>query len=36
MSIRKYKAEQMVTVLWQIEVQIANGRPPVHAPGWIS
>ena len=26
MSIRKYKAEQMVTVLRQIEVQIANGE----------
>ena len=25
MSIRKYKAEQIVTVLRQIEVQIANG-----------
>ena len=27
MSIRKYKAEQIVTVLRQIEVQIALGRP---------
>ena len=26
MSIRKYKAEQIVTVLRQIEVQIANGK----------
>ena len=26
MSIRKYQAEQMVTVLRQIEVQIANGK----------
>ena len=26
MSIRKYKAEQSVTVLRQIEVQIANGK----------
>ena len=30
MSNRKYKAEQIVTVLRQIEVQIANGKtaPP--------
>ncbi len=26
MSIRKYKAEQIVTVLRQIEVQMANGK----------
>ena len=26
MSIRKYKAEQIVTVLRQIEVQMANGQ----------
>ena len=26
MSIRKYKAEQIVTVLRQIEVQITNGK----------
>ena len=26
MSIRKYKAEQIVTVLRQIKVQIANGK----------
>ena len=26
MSIKKYKPEQIVTVLRQIEVQIANGK----------
>ncbi len=26
MSIKKYKAEQIVTVLRQIEVQMANGK----------
>ena len=26
MSIRKYKAEQILTLLRQIEVQIANGK----------
>ena len=26
MSIKKYKAEQIITVLRQIEVQIANGK----------
>ena len=36
MSIRKYKPEQIVTVLRQIEVQIANGktaRKPARKPG---
>ena len=26
MSIRKYKADQIVTILRQIEVQMANGK----------
>ena len=26
MPMRKYKPEQIVTVLWQIEVEIANGK----------
>ncbi len=29
MSIRKYKPEQIITVLRQIEVQTANGKPPL-------
>ena len=31
MSIRKYKPEQIVTVLRQIEVQIVNGKTPPQA-----
>ena len=31
MSIKKYKPEQIVVVLRQIEVQIANGKTPPQA-----
>ncbi len=31
MPIRKYKAERIVTLLRQIEVQIANGMPAPQA-----
>ena len=31
MSIRKYKPEQIVVVLRQTEVQIANGKRPLQA-----
>ena len=31
MSIKKYKPEQIVVVLRQIEVQIANGKTPMNA-----
>ncbi len=31
MSIRKYKPEQIIAVLRQIEVQIANGKTPPQA-----
>ena len=31
MPIRKYKSEQIVTLLRQIEVQIANGKSPPQA-----
>ena len=31
MPIRKYKAEQIVTLLRQIEVQMANGKPAPEA-----
>ncbi len=31
MSIQKYKPEQIVTVLRQIEVEMANGKTPPQA-----
>ena len=31
MSIKKYKPEQIVTILRQIEVQLANGKTPLPA-----
>ena len=26
MSMKRYKPEQIITLLWQIEVEIANGK----------
>ena len=31
MPIRRYKPEQIVTLLWQVEVGIANGKPTPQA-----